>query len=64
SVAVILVCLLSSCEPAKSVNQLPSTGNGELAYHAAGKMGKQEFWRVIDFAQQQAKGDEQLFENL
>ncbi|MGI4741908.1 MAG: DUF4240 domain-containing protein [Janthinobacterium lividum] len=62
--AVILACLLSSCEPAKSVNQVPSTGNSQLEYQAAEKMDKQEFWRVIDFAHQQAKGDEQLFENL
>lgn len=64
SFAVILACLLSSCEPAKSVEQTPSTSDSQLKYQAAEKMDKQEFWRVIDFAHQRAKGDEQLFENL
>lgn len=64
SFAVILACLLSSCEPEKSVNQLPLTGNSQPEYQVTGKMDKQQFWRVIDFAHQQAKGDERLFENL
>jgi len=60
----MLACLLSSCEPAKSVKQTSSTSSSSLEYQAATKMDKQEFWRLIDFAHQQANGDEQLFENL
>jgi hypothetical protein len=64
SFTVALTTILISCESAKSVNQSPSDSDNQLAYHAIGKMDKQEFWRVIDFAHQQAKVDEGLFENL
>jgi hypothetical protein len=43
---------------------MPSAEGSQLEYHAVGKMNKEEFWRVIDFAHQQAKGNEQVFENL
>ncbi|MBJ6145899.1 DUF4240 domain-containing protein [Hymenobacter sp. BT559] len=43
---------------------MPSIDGSQLEYHAIGKMNKEEFWRVIDFAHQQAKGNEQVFESL
>lgn len=60
----VLACLLSSCEPTQPVNQLPLTGISQAEYQITDKMNMQEFWRVIDFARQQTRGDDQLYENL
>ncbi len=62
--AFALTYLIGSCESKKDINRNSLNSGSQLEYQAIGKMNKEEFWRVIDFANQQAKGDEQLFENL
>lgn len=59
-----MACAISSCGQETSVNKLPSGSSIPPKYRVAGKMNKQEFWRIIDFARQQAKGDEQVHESL
>jgi hypothetical protein len=62
--APVLACLASGCERVKPIRQLPLANESQLKYRVAEKMNRHEFWRVIDFALQQAKGDEQLYETL
>jgi len=62
--AVAIASYAGSCRQANSVNQWRSAGISQLEYQVTEKMSKQELWRVIDFAHKQAKGDEQVYENL
>jgi hypothetical protein len=64
SFATALAGVVSSCGEARSVSQLPVINTSQLQYQVKGKMDSQEFWRVIDFVHQQAKGDENLYEVL
>lgn len=61
---VAIACLISNCDQAKPTSQLPLPGVNQLKYRVSRKMDKQEFWRVIDFAHQQARGHEQVYEAL
>ena len=63
--AVLLTGVLLSCEQASSSTKVTiQKKTGQQKFMVSGKMNRQEFWRVIDFAHQHAEGDSRVQEAL
>jgi hypothetical protein len=64
----LLVCLstvlLVGCDSAPTGRQQSNHSNNLSQFKAKSKMNKTEFWRIINFAHQQAPADDQMQEEL